>query len=159
MNVELVSSCEEDTLEIARSLGAVLVPGDVVALSGDLGAGKTLFCKGVGEALGIPADRIVSPSFTIVTEHEGVVPFYHVDAYRLSSEREASGIGLEEVLNGEGICIVEWAEKISSMLPNSCIKVTFSFLENGGRRVILAAGDSPRLHEFARRCGRYRTGG
>jgi tRNA threonylcarbamoyladenosine biosynthesis protein TsaE len=159
MNVELVSSCEEDTLEIARFLGAVLVAGDVVALSGDLGAGKTLFCKGVGEALGIPADRIVSPSFTIVTEHEGVVPFRHVDAYRLSSEREASGIGLEEVLHGEGVCIVEWAEKISSMLPKSCIKVTFSFLENGGRRVILAAGDSPRIQEFASRCRRYRTGG
>jgi tRNA threonylcarbamoyladenosine biosynthesis protein TsaE len=159
MSVEFYSSCEEDTLEIARALGAVLVPGDVVALSGDLGAGKTVFCKGVGEALGIPADRIVSPSFTIVTEHPGTVPFLHVDVYRLSSEREAADIGLEEVLNGEGICLVEWAEKIATMLPNSCIKVKFSFLTEGGRRLILDAEDTPRIRGFVTRCRRYLTGG
>jgi tRNA threonylcarbamoyladenosine biosynthesis protein TsaE len=159
MSVEFYSSCEEDTLEIARALGAVLVPGDVVALSGDLGAGKTVFCKGVGEALGIPADRIVSPSFTIVTEHPAVVPFLHVDVYRLSSEREAADIGLEEVLNGEGICLVEWAEKIAAMLPNSCIKVKFSFLAVGGRRLILDAEDTPRIRGFVNRCRRYLAGG
>src|SRR4030067_143340 len=102
MVVELYSSCEADTMEIARALGAVLVPGDVVALSGDLGAGKTVFCKGVGEAIGIPADRIVSPSFTVVTEHAGAVPFLHVDVYRLSSEREADDSGRGGVLDGGG---------------------------------------------------------
>src|SRR3972149_6004808 len=100
VTVELYSSCEEDTLEIARALGAVLVPGDVVALSGDLGAGKTVFCKGVGEAIGIPADRIVSPSFTIATEHAGAVPFLHGGVYRLSSELEADGIRAPEDLAG-----------------------------------------------------------
>jgi tRNA threonylcarbamoyladenosine biosynthesis protein TsaE len=137
----------------------VLVPGDVVALTGDLGAGKTVFCKGAGEALGIPADRIVSPSFTIVTEHAGVVPFVHVDAYRLSSGREAADIGLEEILNGEGVCMVEWAEKIAEMLPKSCIKVKFLFLDEGGRRLILDAEDTPRIRGFANRCRRYLTGG
>jgi tRNA threonylcarbamoyladenosine biosynthesis protein TsaE len=159
VTVELYSSCEEDTMAIARALGAVLVPGDVVALSGDLGAGKTVFCKGVGEAIGIPADRIVSPSFTIVTEHAGAVPFLHVDVYRLSSEREADDIGLEEILNGEGVCLVEWAEKIATLLPKSCIKVKFLFSDEGGRRLILAAEDTPRIRGFVHRCKRYLTGG
>jgi len=159
VTVELHSSREEDTLEIARALGAVLVPGDVVALSGDLGAGKTVFAKGVGEALGISADRIVSPSFTIVTEHLGTVPFLHVDVYRLSGEREAADIGLEEVLNGEGVCLVEWAEKIATLLPKSCIKVKFLFSDEGGRRLILAAEDTPRIRGFVDRCRRYVTGG
>jgi tRNA threonylcarbamoyladenosine biosynthesis protein TsaE len=155
----LTSSREEDTLEIARALGDVLLPGDVVALTGDLGAGKTVFCKGAAESLGIPADRIVSPSFTIVTEHEGAVPFVHVDAYRLSSEREAADIGLDEILGGEGVCMVEWAEKIAEMLPKSCIKVKFLFLDEGGRRLILEAEDAPRIRGFANRCRRYLTGG
>lgn len=159
MTIELYSACEEDTLEIARALGAVLVPGDVVALTGDLGAGKTVFCKGVGEALGIPADRIVSPSFTIVTEHPGIHPFRHVDVYRLSSEREAADIGLEEVLGGEGVCLVEWAEKIPTMLPNSCIKVKFLFSNGDGRRLVIDAEDAPRMRDFAARCKGYRTGG
>jgi tRNA threonylcarbamoyladenosine biosynthesis protein TsaE len=159
MTLELRSSSEADTLAIARALGEVLIPGDVVALTGELGAGKTVFCKGVGEALGIPADRIVSPSFTIVTEHAGTLPFRHVDVYRLSSEREAADIGLEEVLAGEGICLVEWAEKIANMLPNSCIKVRFSFSEDGGRRLFFSAEDAPRMRDFVVRCSGYLTGG
>ena len=155
MQIVLESSSAEDTMAIARALGEVLVPGDVVALTGELGAGKTVFCKGVGEALGIPADRIVSPSFTIVTEHPGTFLFRHVDVYRLSSEREAADIGLEEVLAGEGICLVEWAEKIAKMLPNSCIKVRFSFSEGGGRRLFIAAEDAPRMRDFVAACSGY----
>ena len=145
--------------KIARLLGAELVPGDVVALTGELGAGKTVFCKGVGEALGIPANRIVSPSFTIVTEHPGAVRFIHVDVYRLDSEREAADIGLEESLYGEGVCLVEWAEKIAKMLPNYCIKVKFLFSDAGGRRLEFEAEDAPRMRRFASSCRRYLTGG
>jgi tRNA threonylcarbamoyladenosine biosynthesis protein TsaE len=151
MEVELLSSCEEDTLEIARALGEILVPGDVVALTGELGAGKTLFCKGVGEALGIPPDRVVSPSFTIVTEHRGRVPLCHVDVYRLSSEAEALDIGLDEVLCGDRVCVVEWGEKIRFLLPNVCIRVTF-LISGGDRRVLLVdAPDDPRFGKFLSR--------
>ena len=161
MNATLFSSSEGDTRAIARALGAVLVPGDVVALTGDLGAGKTVFCKGLGEALGIPPDRVVSPSFTIVTEHAGRMPFRHVDVYRLSSVREAEDIGLEESLRGDGVCVVEWAEKIGILLPNDRIQVTFLFSEEGGdrRRLLVSAGDSPRFHEFLSRCRPFTTGG
>ncbi len=159
MNVELLSSSEEDTLDIARALGAVLVKGDVVALTGDLGAGKTVFCKGVGESLGVSADRIVSPSFTIVTEHEGTVPLYHVDVYRVSSEWEAACIGLEEILNGEGVCLVEWSEKIASLLPNHSIRIRFLFLDEDGRRLDITAEDTPQMRDFLTRCKRYLQGG
>lgn len=161
MQVTLFSSSEADTRAIARALGAVLLPGDVVALTGDLGAGKTVFCKGLGEALGIPPDRVVSPSFTIVTEHAGRMPFRHVDVYRLSSVREAEEIGLEESLRGDGVCVVEWAEKIAILLPNDRIQVTFLFSEEGGdrRRLLVSAGDSPRFHEFLSRSRPFTTGG
>src|SRR4030066_1293057 len=145
MEVTLLSSCEEDTLEIGRSLGEILVPGDVVALTGELGAGKTVFCKGGGEALGISPARIVSPSFTIVTEHPGRVALCHVDVYRLSSEAEALDIGLDEILSGDRVCVVEWAEKIRFLLPNDCIRVKLIILGGDRRRLCVAVPDDPRL--------------
>lgn len=159
MKVELLSSCEEDTLAIARALGEVLRPGDVVALVGDLGAGKTVFCKGVGEALGIPRDRIVSPSFTIVTEHQGTLPLRHVDVYRLSSEGEALDIGLDEVFTEDRVCLVEWAEKIRFLLPNDTIGVTFSILGGDGRRLSIEAKDDPRFWKFLSRVRSLMPGG
>ncbi len=151
MEIEVPSFAEEDTLSIARALGAVLVPGDVVALTGELGAGKTVFCKGVGESLGIPPRRIVSPSFTIVTEHAGRTPVAHVDAYRLASEGEALDIGLDEVLSGGRVCLVEWAEKIRFLLPNDCIRITFQILGEGRRRLSITAPDESRFAEFRSR--------
>jgi tRNA threonylcarbamoyladenosine biosynthesis protein TsaE len=151
MKVDFLSSSEEDTLSIARALGSILKPGDVVALTGELGAGKTLFCKGVGEALGIFPGRIVSPSFTMVTEYRGLFPLCHVDVYRLSSEEEARDIGLDEILSEERVFLVEWAEKISSLLPNNCIRVTFSISGEDRRRISVAAKDDPRFAEFVSR--------
>ncbi len=159
MHLVLLSSSAGETQEIARRLGSVLVGGDVVALYGDLGAGKTVFCKGIGEALGLPPDRVVSPSFTIVSEHPSDPVLYHVDAYRLSSEREAEDMGLEEIFSRGGICVVEWAERIASLLPNDCIKVRFSILEASRRLLDIDAADSPGFGEFARHCGRYIAGG
>ncbi|MDA8121237.1 MAG: tRNA (adenosine(37)-N6)-threonylcarbamoyltransferase complex ATPase subunit type 1 TsaE [Deltaproteobacteria bacterium] len=159
ISIDLRSDSEGETIDIARALGAVLVPGDVVALEGELGAGKTVFCKGVGESLGVSPERIVSPTFTIVTEHEGALPLYHVDLYRLSSEWEAACIGLEEILNGEGVCLVEWPEVIVSLLPKHCIKVRFLFLEPDGRSLNITAEDTPRMRGFLFRCKPYLPGG
>ena len=159
VNVHLTSNSPEDTLAIARALGAALRPGDVVALTGDLGAGKTLFCKGVGEALGIPPDRIVSPTFTIVTEHAGPVPLTHIDVYRLAGAREADEIGMRELLSGDGVCLVEWAEKIEELLPTDCIQVTFSFSGDDRREIAIAAPDLPGFDEFRARSIRFQPGG
>ena len=146
-------------MEIARALGAGLRPGDVVALYGDLGAGKTLFCKGVGEALGIPPDRIVSPTFTIVTEHTGTLPFTHIDVYRLAGSREADEIGMRELLSGDGVCLVEWAEKIEELLPRDCVQVRFSFSGDNRREIAIAAPDLPGFDDFRARSIRFQRGG
>jgi len=140
-------------------LGEILEPGDIVALSGDLGAGKTLFCKGVGEALGVPPDRIVSPSFTIVTEHRGRIPLTHVDVYRLDSLREAEEIGLDETFSGEGVCLVEWAEKVRELLPTDCVWVTFSLSGGDRREITVFAPDQPRFEIFRARSQRFHPGG
>jgi tRNA threonylcarbamoyladenosine biosynthesis protein TsaE len=154
----LESRSPEDTLEIARVLGGALRPGDVVALYGDLGAGKTLFCKGVGEALGIPPDRIVSPTFTIVTEHAGAsVPLTHIDVYRLEGPREADEIGMRELLSGDGVCLVEWADKIEELLPTNCIQVRFTFSGDDRRRIAIAAPDLPGFDEFRVRSIRFQA--
>ncbi len=151
METILLSSCEEDTIRIARALGEILEPGDVVALTGELGAGKTVFCKGVGEAIGIPPGRIVSPSFTIVTEHRGRFPLSHIDVYRLTSEEEALDIGLDEIVSGDRICLVEWAEKIRILLPNDRIGITFHILGGERRRLSVSARDDPRFKTFRSR--------
>jgi tRNA threonylcarbamoyladenosine biosynthesis protein TsaE len=155
----LSSGSPADTLEIARALGEILEPGDVVALTGELGAGKTLFCKGVGEALGVPPDRILSPSFTIVTEHRGRLPLTHVDVYRLDTVREAEEIGLDETLAGEGVCVVEWAEKVTELLPTDCVRVTFTVSGGDRREIAVAAPDQPRFETFRARSQRFQPGG
>ena len=158
-DLRFTSNSREDTLAIARAWGAALRPGDVVALTGELGAGKTLFCKGVGEALGIPPDRIVSPTFTIVTEHAGPVPLTHIDVYRLSGAREADEIGMRELLSGDGVCLVEWAEKIEELLPTDCIRVTFTISVDDRREIAVAAPDLPRFDDFRARSIRFQPGG
>ncbi|HWS14713.1 MAG TPA: tRNA (adenosine(37)-N6)-threonylcarbamoyltransferase complex ATPase subunit type 1 TsaE [Candidatus Methylomirabilis sp.] len=159
MILRLTSNSPADTLAIARALGEALLPGDVVALTGELGAGKTLFCKGVGAALGIPPDRIVSPTFTIVTEHAGPVPLTHVDVYRLEAVREAEEIGMPELLQGEGVCLVEWGEKIADLLPTDCIQVTFSISGDDRREIAVIAQDHPRFEDFRVRSQRFQPGG
>ena len=159
MRLILSSNSPEDTLAIARALGEVLEPGDVVALTGELGAGKTLFCKGVGEAIGIRPDTIVSPSFTIVTEHRGRLPLTHVDVYRLATRREAEEIGLSETFSGEGVCVVEWAEKVRELLPTDCVWVTFSLSGGDRRGITVLAPDRPRFETFRARSQRFHPGG
>jgi tRNA threonylcarbamoyladenosine biosynthesis protein TsaE len=158
--VELLSGSPGDTFEIARLLGMALAPGDVVALTGDLGAGKTCFCKGIGAALGILQDRIVSPTFTIVTEHEGTRLLVHVDAYRIDTPLEAVGIGLDETLAGdEAVCVVEWAEKVEELLPTDSIRVTFTISGEDRRRIAISTPDQERFFAFRERTGRFQPGG
>jgi len=160
MQLLFTSGSPSDTAAIARALGAALRPGDVVALYGDLGAGKTLFCKGVGEALGIPPDRIVSPTFTIVTEHGGgSLPLTHVDVYRLAGPRDAEEIGMREILSGDGVCLVEWADRIEELLPTDCIQVRFSFSDGDRREIAISAPDLPGFDEFRVRSIRFQPGG
>jgi tRNA threonylcarbamoyladenosine biosynthesis protein TsaE len=107
-----------ETVRIGKSIGSLLQPGDVVALVGELGTGKTQFIKGLAEGLGVGKPTYISsPSFTLINEYPGGVPFYHIDLFRLESEKEAEELGLEEYFQGEGITAIEWADKIPSLLP------------------------------------------
>jgi len=112
-----ISHSAEETAAFGRSLAVSLRKGDVLALCGDLGAGKTHFVKGVADGLGA-GDVVTSPTFTLIHEYVGGrLPLFHFDFYRLEDEDEALKIGLEEYLEGDGVCAIEWAEKFPALLP------------------------------------------
>ncbi len=114
----------EDTFNIGKELAKASEKGDVFCLYGDLGTGKTVFSQGFGAGLGID-EPISSPTFTILKEyHEGRLPFYHFDVYRIGSEDEMDEIGYYDIIDGEGVCLIEWAELISDILPKHYNKVT-----------------------------------
>lgn len=134
------SNSVNDTLSFARALGHVLRAGDVLCLSGELGTGKTVFVKGIASALGYSGE-ITSPTFTIIHPYPEI-GLCHVDAFRLGSARELVEAGLEEYLDGDWICAVEWAEKVRDALPDRALLVLFEFaeLENSRRIAIRPEG-------------------
>ncbi len=114
----------EDTFEIARQLGEKAVAGDVFCLIGDLGVGKTLFSQGFATGLGIQ-ESVNSPTFTIVQEYdEGRLPFYHFDVYRIEESEEMEEVGFADMIYGEGVCLIEWANLIEDILPEHYTRVT-----------------------------------
>ena len=131
------SDSDEQTREFGRNLATRLRPGDVVALSGPLGAGKTVFVRGVAEALGID-EPITSPTYTLISEYSGSLPLYHMDLYRLATAEEFAWLGVEEMLYGNGVCLVEWSERAGDELPDHTIHVSIA-IEDGNRRRITIA--------------------
>ena len=116
-----------------RALGSTLRRGDVLGLCGDLGAGKTHFVKGLAAALGADAD-VTSPTFTLIHEYiGGRLPLYHFDFYRLDDEDDALKIGLDEYLDGDGVCVIEWADKFPALLPPHTQWLRFTHREDGAR--------------------------
>ncbi|GAB3047013.1 tRNA (adenosine(37)-N6)-threonylcarbamoyltransferase complex ATPase subunit type 1 TsaE [Virgibacillus ainsalahensis] len=120
----------QETKLLAERLAVMLKPGDVITLEGDLGAGKTTFTKGIANGLGVKRN-VSSPTFTIVKEYEGELPFYHMDVYRLENSDE--DIGFEEYFNGEGISVVEWAQYIEEFLPNERLAIKISYVDENSR--------------------------
>lgn len=103
----------EETLRLGENLGKELIQGDIVLLFGDLGAGKTLLTQGIVRGLGVKENEYIrSPSFTLINEYQARCPIYHIDLYRMESFTEIENLGLEETLFGDGVTIVEWAEKL-----------------------------------------------
>lgn len=116
-------SGEQETREIGRKLGLQAKPGEVYALIGDLGTGKTVFSQGFAEGLGIK-EPVNSPTFTIVQIYEeGRLPFYHFDVYRIGDVEEMYEIGYEDCFYGDGVSLVEWANYIEELLPENCIRI------------------------------------
>ena len=122
MKIETFS--EKETFELGKKLGTEAKPGQVYALLGDLGVGKTILTKGFAEGLGI-TEPVSSPTFTIVQVYEeGRMPFYHFDVYRIGDIEEMDEIGYEDCFYGEGVCLVEWANLIEEIMPEETIWIT-----------------------------------
>jgi len=132
-----VTRSTDETLELARAVGELLRPGDVVSLVGDLGAGKTVFARGVARALGV-TELVVSPTFTIVREYEGRVPLVHVDVYRIDAVQELHDLGFEEVVRDDAVTLVEWGDKVDGLLPGDRLDV----------RLMPGAADDERVVEI-----------
>ena len=131
-------TCEtaEATQALAARIGRHATPGTVIALSGDLGAGKTCFIQGLAAGLGIETP-VTSPTFVMIAEHAGRLPLYHVDLYRTESLAEIRALGLAELMGGDGVTAIEWAERAEALLPSRTIGVR-----------IQGAGDEPRTVEI-----------
>lgn len=140
MKKKFLSSSESETMDFASQFASTVKPGDVICLKGDLGAGKTHFVKGFAGAFGVKPDQVSSPTFTIIQEYTGIVPVYHFDFYRLKSPNEALEIGTEEYFYGDGVCIVEWPDKIGTLLPSHSIFV--SLTHKGGNKRLIEIEDS-----------------
>ena len=135
-----VSNSEGETEDLGRRLGLRLGPGAVVAYTGDLGAGKTAFTRGLARGLDI-SERVTSPTFTIVNEYEGGrLPLFHFDLYRLGSSDELFDIGWEDYLSRGGVCAVEWSENVADALEEDAIRVDLRRGESDGQRSITIEG-------------------
>jgi tRNA threonylcarbamoyladenosine biosynthesis protein TsaE len=128
----------EETLEFGERLARELQRGDVIALSGELGAGKTALVKGLARGLGIALD-VTSPTFTLIHEYKGGrLPLYHIDLYRLEGGSQALAIGIEDYLSGAGVTVIEWAERIAPLLPPHTTRIRIESLAENTRRIEVA---------------------
>jgi tRNA threonylcarbamoyladenosine biosynthesis protein TsaE len=138
-SVEIViSRSPDETQAVGERLGARLEAGSVVACIGELGAGKTCFLQGLARGLGVES-VVTSPTFVLVNQYRGRLPVYHLDAYRPETLSELLEIGVEEMLHGNGVTLIEWAEKLLPLLPSHTITVTITGLGDEPRRIVVEA--------------------
>jgi len=151
----LYTHTEQQTEALGAALGRAMQPGDVIALNGDLGAGKTCLARGVARGLGIE-EPVTSPTFILIAEYRTArgFPFYHADTYRLETAPAAAAqaIGLDELLAGDGVAVVEWAERIAPLLPPDHLAITLTALDEEERRLELHAA-GPRAAALLREAG------
>jgi tRNA threonylcarbamoyladenosine biosynthesis protein TsaE len=146
-----VTRSADETLKLAGAAGELLRAGDVVSVAGVLGAGKTVFARGVARALGV-SEPVVSPSFTIVREYDGRVPLVHVDVYRIDTIQELHDLGFEEVVRDDAVTLVEWGDVIDALLPRERLDVRLERGPGGAdedERVVELVGHGPSWYERA----------
>jgi tRNA threonylcarbamoyladenosine biosynthesis protein TsaE len=133
---DVVTRAPEETQKVGAALAELLVPGDVVSLTGDLGAGKTCLVQGAARGLGV-SDHVASPTFVLVREYRGAIPVYHLDVYRLDHLQEVLDLGFEDLLDPSGVMFVEWGDAIQTLLPDSSLEVELKVGEDDSRRLRL----------------------
>lgn len=134
MEYKITTRNEKETIEIAQNFESEKFPNMIICLNGELGSGKTIFTKGIANALGID-ETITSPTFTIIKEYDGELPLYHMDVYRLDGNTE--GIGIEEYFTKGGVVIIEWADTIKDILPPERLDIKFKIVDENKRILIL----------------------
>jgi tRNA threonylcarbamoyladenosine biosynthesis protein TsaE len=134
-SVRLQTRSAEETRAIGAALASLLEPGDVLSLTGDLGAGKTTLVQGAARGLGV-RDPVVSPTFTLVREYRGTVPIYHLDVYRLDRIQDVMDLGFEEMIDQGGVTFVEWGDAIDSLLPEDHLQVELELPDETDRRLL-----------------------
>jgi tRNA threonylcarbamoyladenosine biosynthesis protein TsaE len=130
----------DDTRAFGEHLGALAAPGDIITLAGSLGAGKTTLTQAIGKGLEVPDPfYITSPSFGLLHEYPGRIPLYHMDLYRLSSEEEIEELGFEDYLYGNGLSVIEWPERLGTLLPGDRLEIELNFAGETARTAVLTA--------------------
>lgn len=132
-----VCNSEKETMNLAKKIGDNSKPGDIICLRGELGAGKTHFVKGFVTAFGISPETVSSPTFSIIQEYSGSTPVYHFDFYRLDSAQEALEIGTEEYFYGDGVSIIEWPERVESLLPDGIKEICIDSINKTTRKITI----------------------
>lgn len=140
----ILSKSTQQTIELGERLARYLCKGDILCLEGELGSGKTTLIKGIAQGLKIAPEKVNSPTFVLMNAYEGKLPLYHFDLYRLEHAREISSIGYEEFLYGDGVAVIEWAERLGELAPREhlCIELAHK-------------GENERLIKFSAVGGRY----
>ena len=134
--LKLTTKSVEETSKIGEQLGELLNKGNIVCLSGDLGAGKTAFTKGIAKGLGVE-DYVTSPTYTIINEYEGRLPLYHFDVYRLNNVEEMYELGYEEYFFGDGVVVLEWADIVRDIIPGERLWITILNTKGDNSREII----------------------
>jgi len=138
-SVTCLTSSWKETIGLGQRLGACLREGDILALAGDLGSGKTCLAKGLALGLGVPPDIVItSPSFALMNAYEGRCMLFHIDVYRLETVSDFLDAGLEEYLQGNGVVVMEWADRWPEILPEKHLKVRIKILDEHSREIILS---------------------
>lgn len=127
----------EQTMTLGRTLGKIALPGDVITLTGGLGVGKTTLTQAIGQGLKVPENYyITSPTFSLLHEYPGRIPLYHMDLYRLVDEEEIEALGFEDYLYGDGVTVIEWPERLGSLLPSEHLDLELVFVSETSRKAI-----------------------
>ncbi|MCM8789885.1 MAG: tRNA (adenosine(37)-N6)-threonylcarbamoyltransferase complex ATPase subunit type 1 TsaE [Candidatus Omnitrophica bacterium] len=143
--MRLISNSVNETLNFGRKLAKKLKAGDIICLFGELGSGKTVLTKGIASGLGVRKGRIISPSFVLIREYSGGrLPVFHFDLYRINSLEDILGLGYEEYFYGNGVTIVEWADRLKSLLPEKFLKIELIF--KGQTKRLLKISDENTIH-------------
>jgi tRNA threonylcarbamoyladenosine biosynthesis protein TsaE len=146
--IQITTCSADETFAFARVIGEKLQEGDILALSGELGSGKTCFTGGLARGLGVSEKyQITSPTFTLINEYPARHRLFHFDVYRLNDYADLDDLGYDEFISGKGVVVIEWAEKIAQIIPDTAIFINFEYIDENKRKIIIK-GPQHRLKEI-----------